>query len=267
MMPLDNQSEAEQLSISRVAVRPPPFWKPNPILWFAQLEAQFDIANITVDATKFNHVISAIESDVLNSVTDIILHPPATDKYTTLKQRLIDIHSESQESKIRSLLQGLELGDQRPSQLLTRMRALAGETVGEPLLKSLWLSRLPLSTQSILAALSEQLPQLAVIADKIAELPSSHNVHAATPAQPSLEHQIAMLTKQVSELSAQMQKNEHNRDLRRNKSRSNSRSRSQSRVRFRQYKEPSNNLCFYHTNFGAKARKCSQPCSYATREN
>ncbi|GFQ63984.1 uncharacterized protein TNCT_681781 [Trichonephila clavata] len=93
-------------------------------------------AGITADDTKFNHVISVIDSDILNCVCDIILKPPDADKYSTLKNRLIELHSESEASKIRTLLQGLELGDQRPSQLLARMKALAGDTVGEPLLKS-----------------------------------------------------------------------------------------------------------------------------------
>ncbi|GFW80494.1 retrovirus-related Pol polyprotein from transposon opus [Trichonephila clavipes] len=80
------------------------------------------------------------------------------------------MHSESEDSKIRTLLQGLELGDQRPSQLLTRMRSLAGDNVGEPILKSLWLGRLPNGTQIILAALNENLDQLATVADKINDL-------------------------------------------------------------------------------------------------
>ncbi len=28
------------------------------------------------------------------------------------------------------------------------------------------------------------------------------------------------------------------------------------------YAEASNGLCFYHTNFGAHAKKCQQPCSW-----
>ncbi|GBN37233.1 hypothetical protein AVEN_89628-1 [Araneus ventricosus] len=73
---------------------------------------------------------------------------------------------------------GLELGDQRSSQLLTRMRALADDTVGEPLLKALWIGRLPNSTQTILAALSEYLAGLAPVADKISDLTNHSNINA-----------------------------------------------------------------------------------------
>ena len=127
----DSPAAVPAANVSKVSVKPPPFWKVNPSLWFVQLEAQFIIAGISQDDTKFYTVISAIELDILNSVSDIVSHPPATDKYKALKTRLIVIHSESQESKIRKLLQGIELGDMCPSQLLSRMRSLADETVGE----------------------------------------------------------------------------------------------------------------------------------------
>ncbi|GFR04850.1 uncharacterized protein TNCT_556891 [Trichonephila clavata] len=128
-------NECDSNQISHVAVKPPPFWKHNPALWFMGLEAQFELANILNDTTKFNYVLSAVESDILNSVSDLVLKPPENGKCDVLKKRLIEVHSESEDSKTRNLLQGLELGDQRPSQLLTRMRSLAGDNVGEPLLK------------------------------------------------------------------------------------------------------------------------------------
>ncbi|GFS60695.1 hypothetical protein TNCV_5074001 [Trichonephila clavipes] len=50
------------------------------------------------------------------------------------------------------------------------MRSLARDNVGESLLKSLWLGRLPNGTQTILAALNEKFDQLATVADKINDL-------------------------------------------------------------------------------------------------
>ncbi|XP_067122025.1 uncharacterized protein [Centruroides vittatus] len=264
-MPLNDQLDTMAINVTRVAVKPPPFWKPNLTLWFAQLEAQFVISGISADSTKFNHVISAIESDVLNSVSDLILQPPASEKYEALKNRLLDLHSESQESKIRTLPQGLELGDQCPSQLLTRMRALTSETVGEPLLKSLWLSRLPANTQSILDVLSEELPKLATISDKISDLTITQSVNSALSQQSThsslLELQIEQLTKQVTELSAIVHR-EQSRERNNTHLTYSTRKRSQSRGRYCQFKEPTNNQCFYHTNFGERARKCTPPCSF-----
>lgn len=261
-----SEADAANNQISRVAVKPAPFWKANPTLWFARLEAQFALADVTVDSTKFNYVITAIEPELLNSVSDILISPPDEKQYETLKARLIATHSQSEESKFRTLLQGLELGDQRPSELLSRMKVLAGENVGEPLLKSLWLSRLPQSTQSILAALSDDLPQLAIAADKINDLAVPTTINSAS-SQPNnhLEQQILLLTQQVNELTTLVRNRERSRE--RDNSSRHDRRRSQSRGRSRQRKEPTNNLCFYHTNFGKKARKCNSPCSFRQPEN
>ncbi|GFT71129.1 uncharacterized protein TNCV_3001471 [Trichonephila clavipes] len=76
------------------------------------------------------------------------------------------------------LLRRLELRDQRPSQLLTRMLSLASDNVGEPLLKSLWLERLPNGTQTILAALDENVDQLATVANKINDLTFSQGINS-----------------------------------------------------------------------------------------
>ncbi|GBN09188.1 hypothetical protein AVEN_186929-1 [Araneus ventricosus] len=112
----DNQDSAiNDTTIARVGVKLPPFWKANPELWNIKLEAPFTLDGITVDDTKFNHVISEVDSEILNSVSDIILRPPDSYKYIILEKRLIELDLESEASKIRTLLQGLELDDQRPS--------------------------------------------------------------------------------------------------------------------------------------------------------
>ena len=116
--------------------------------------------------------------------------------------------------------------------------------------------------QSILAALSDELSQLATTADKINEMVMGH-INAVsipqTPAENTLELQIAQLTKQVTELAGivhhQSCSNERSHDFR-------NRQRSQSGRH--KYKEFSQNMCFYHTNFRSKAKKCKSPCSFAS---
>lgn len=254
----------EDCQVANVGVKPPPFWKSNPALWFVRLEAQFDLARITVDSTKFNHVLSAMDSDILNSVSDIVIRPPENDKYETLKTRLIAVHSESQSSKIRTLLQGVELGDRRPSQLLSHMRSLAGDGVGEALLRSLWLAQLPSMTQTILAALGDDLNKLASVADNINDLTAQQGINSVAVApEPKvdkteqLELRITELTHQVSKLTDFVHRS-------RNRGRSPNyfRNRSNSRNRLKRYQEAKDGYCFYHTNFGKLARRCNPPCSY-----
>lgn len=111
--PVPSKSE-----VAKVSVKPPPFWKPTPALWFAQLEVQFQTSGITVDDTKFSYIIQAVDTEILCEVSDIVTSPPATCKYETLKNRLITVFADSEEKRLRSLLTELELGDRRLSQLL-----------------------------------------------------------------------------------------------------------------------------------------------------
>ncbi|GFR31275.1 uncharacterized protein TNCT_133891 [Trichonephila clavata] len=150
--------------------------------YYAVVTSESDLEPLELEILDLEDDCEDIQSDILNSVSDLVLKQPENGKYDALKKRLIEVHSESEDSKIRILLQGLELGDQWPSQLLTRMRSLAGDNVGKPLLKSLWLGRLPNGTQTILAALNENLDQLATVADKINDLtfPQGINSVAAT---------------------------------------------------------------------------------------
>jgi hypothetical protein len=59
-------------AISRAALRPPPFWPDRPALWFAQAEAQFELAAITSERTKFNHMISQLDHRHAAEVEDVI---------------------------------------------------------------------------------------------------------------------------------------------------------------------------------------------------
>ena len=61
--------------INRVDIRVPPFWPEKPAVWFAQLEGQFALSNITQDSTKFYYVISQLENKYAAEVEDVITTP------------------------------------------------------------------------------------------------------------------------------------------------------------------------------------------------
>jgi hypothetical protein len=73
--------------VSRVAVRLPPFWAERPAVWFAQAEAQFSLAGISTEITKFCHVISQLDHRYAAEVEDVITSPPQQDPYTKLKTK------------------------------------------------------------------------------------------------------------------------------------------------------------------------------------
>lgn len=104
---------------------------------------------ITTDTTKFYYDMSQLETKYAIEVQDIFTNPPDKDKYETLKTELINRLSASQGKRIRQLLEQEEIGDRSPSQFLRHMRRLAGTTVTDEFLRTLWASRLPNMTRKL----------------------------------------------------------------------------------------------------------------------
>ena len=72
-----------------VAVKLPEFYKSNPDMWFASAEAQFILANITEESTKYYNVIKRLDESVAVAVSKYTSKIPAADPYTKLKAALI----------------------------------------------------------------------------------------------------------------------------------------------------------------------------------
>lgn len=266
-MPTDNTSvnqpstsTGQQQQVDRVSIKPPPFWKADPKIWFIQLEAQFDIAHITSDTTKYNYVLSAIDTEVLTQVTEFLNSPPATDKYEGLKAKLESIFSDSREKKLRRLLSDIDLGDRKPSQLLNEMSRLGGNSVSQELLKTLWMARLPSQVQSILTTSSDSLPKLAQMADKIMEIdqPRTYAV-AANTSTDDLTKTVLQLTKEVAELRTAFSGASK---PRRARSRTPGPRRSTTPAR-----DSKDAICWYHRKFQLNARKCCAPCIHFHASN
>lgn len=90
-------------NVNRVTVKTPPFWKGDPNIWFAEIEAQFTLGGITNYTTKYYHVISAVDTEILTQVSDIIQRTTETNKYDTLKSRLVNIYTVNEETKLRKV--------------------------------------------------------------------------------------------------------------------------------------------------------------------
>ncbi|GBN47715.1 hypothetical protein AVEN_132828-1 [Araneus ventricosus] len=90
-MPNSADIRLSESSNSAVAIKTPAFWSDKTELWFAQLESQFALGNISVYSTKFHYVIAALNSDDLTCVSDLVLNPPQTDSCNSLKTRLTRI--------------------------------------------------------------------------------------------------------------------------------------------------------------------------------
>lgn len=247
-------SQREELA--RISVKIPPFWHARPELWFAQVESQFATSGITAEQTKYHTVVAAIDGAILSQVSDVILNMPQVNQYTALKKRMLDEFSVSEQKRLKKLLQDIELGDLRPSQLLREMKNLAGNQVDDAFLKSMWMTRLPNHMRSIISISGESLDNIAVMADKISEVNDSASVHEVSvpkseTTNDALQRQIQQLTKEISSLKTQFQRSRS-----RNRSASNNRNRNNSRE-----DTQTDGKCWYHRKFGSKAKKCREPCN------
>lgn len=244
--------------ISRVGVRVPPFWPEEPEVWFAQMESQFVLSNISADLTKFHFVTSQLDQEYARIVKDIIVSPPANNKYDKIKTELIKRISLSHEKKTLQLMQHEELGDRKPSQFLRHLRNLAGPQVPDDFLRTVWTSRLPPNVQTIVASQPKSdLDDVADLADRVNDItPSVSHVASVAPSAhtSTLENKVAELTRQVEILSMQVKKANHFKNSKWQRSRSNSRHRSQDRS--------NQGYCYYHNKFGSRAKKCVPPCKF-----
>ena len=81
--------------VASVTLKIPPFWPNDPFIWFAQVEAQFHTRQMASQTTKLSYIVSSLPPEIAQEVRDLLLNPPITTPYDTLKSELIKHTSES----------------------------------------------------------------------------------------------------------------------------------------------------------------------------
>ena len=227
---------SEDRNINAVSLKLPPFWPDRAKFWFLQAEAQFSLRNIVADETKFFYIISSIDQDVADRVLDLLEKPPATDKYKTLKTRLIDAFTLDEARRADLLLEIAGLGDNTPSRLMDSMLALLGNHEPCFLFKRIFLRQLPLELRAhLISSKIEDCKELAKAADLLYH-PRSFSTHAMRKMEtPDAEHKTF---KQSLKPDSAGKKNQID-----------------------------SSFCYYHQTYGAKARQCRPPCNFIVPGN
>ncbi|KAJ8721881.1 hypothetical protein PYW08_004283 [Mythimna loreyi] len=262
-----------------LALRVPPFWRDKPRLWFITFEAATRDLKKS-ESQKAQMVIAQLEKEDIEQICDLLYNPPAENQYTVIKERLISVYEESDGKQLQKLLSDMELGDQKPSQLLRRMRSLAHKKVPDNTLRLMWMNLLPAHVRSVLVVsdtISKEtaLEELAKLADKMMEQTTEVSaVSIATASQQTHESagiqnivdEIKKLHLEIAELKTSCRHNRHDRSRtppRRHYGRSSHRAHSRPRSRSSTPAPPSTH-CFYHRRFVKHARHCTTPCNYNT---
>lgn len=265
-----NTDEADLSTIS-IASRVPEFWSELPRLWFAQFEATLNPQK-QGDDCKYQLVISKLTREALQQVSDIVFNPPDTNKYTAIKDRLLQVYEESSERQFQKLVGEIDLGSQKPSQLLRRMKELARNCqASDETVHNLWTARLPSAVRAVLTVSQDQkLDNLAAIADKVMESLQQGQlgtvaVVSNTPVPCSSTNELVagmnQLMLEVASLRNEVQRNGQRRSGFRGRSRSRGMNRSRSNTPNRTPSSP-DWLCFFHYRYGDRARRCEEPCNW-----
>lgn len=236
-------------------------------LWFAQMQSWFELNRVTSDATKYNMVVANLRHDVLEQVEEIVRHPPAQDKFETIKAAIILRFADSERTRVHKLVSGITLGDKKPSTLLQELRR-ANVSNDETLLKTLWLARLPATAQTSISIAQGNLTEVAALADVVVETLRLNNVGFGIN---QIEHKSAEQIKddRIDELMKMVAELRADRQVRgRSQSRSRNTGASRGRTPAREYE-----MCWYHFKFGANAKKCGlnnnppKSCNFETKNS
>jgi hypothetical protein len=94
-------------------------------VWFVRVEAQFALAGISDERTRFHHIMSQLDHRHPAEVEDIIICPPQRDPYSKPRTELLNRLSLSRWQRTRRILTLKEMGDRKPSQFLRHPVSLA----------------------------------------------------------------------------------------------------------------------------------------------
>ncbi|XP_030039105.1 uncharacterized protein LOC115454516 [Manduca sexta] len=166
----------------------------------------------------------------------------------------------------------MELGDQKPSQLLRRMKDLARDKIKDDTLLLLWQNHLPTAVRAVLIVTdSKDLNTLASVADKVMETVKPINVgEVSTSDTTSLAAQIARINVRLDEMQSRPPRQSSRFSARKTRERYGREARSISRGRRnptpRGTPARADWMCFYHYRFKEQARKCVPPCAWANKQ-
>ena len=166
-------------------IKLPKFYDDDGLLWFKVAEAIFNFRGLSDDKRKCKLLLSALDHRHL-SILEFPLAHLEEHPYDDLKSALLRHYAPTEEEKLHQLLYQTTLSfEQKPSELLGKMRSLMGPNVMLPprVLRKLFLDQMPCETRKMLLMHdSEDLDGLAKMADRIYENDSRVSRTAASSA-------------------------------------------------------------------------------------
>ena len=119
---LERLVDIESKCAESVSPKIPKFFRDDPISFFIAVEASFAKSRISTQSTMAQHLIANLDPDLIPHIKDIIVaNPVPIDVYDQIKNRLISSFAVSAETRLRQLLKGEVISEEKPSLLLSRL--------------------------------------------------------------------------------------------------------------------------------------------------
>ena len=241
MLGANDAASSNANNVYAATVKLPDFWQHNPRPWFQHIEAQFQLRGITQDATKYFHVVAALDASTTARAMMLLEAPPAAGKYDALKTFLLKLYELSELEKADLLLSLNGLGDGKPSDLMEKMLAVLGSADPSFLFTHVFLRQLPVPVRTALASSplssGKDYRALAAEADRVFLANRQQFVHALMPRQDAPSPPLPL--EEYSDTAAAVTAR----------------------------RQTDSGLCYYHARFGAKAKQCRKPCSFKVQGN
>ena len=132
-----------------VSVKIPDYMPRRPDIWLIQVEAQFDIAHVVVDKTKYHHLLCRLPANILEKIADFIITPFADGHYNKLKEILLERFAPSTSDRVMHVLYKAQCKpDTKPSDLFRQMIADGGKDLAYELIVKRFNELLPENIRS-----------------------------------------------------------------------------------------------------------------------
>lgn len=177
-----NRERGDQVE-TKMSARPPPFMETAVSGWFAILDAQFHLANISCGTTKFFHVLASLPADVVARVDPSVI---AGQDFSSLKNAVVAMFEKTKPELFEKLI-SKNVMTGRPSEFLGELRDVASKVgVGDDLVRHKFIQSLPPAMSTVLAAQRDlTIAQMGKLADELVPLVQKQTIVAAHPVEES----------------------------------------------------------------------------------
>lgn len=229
----------DQNPVQHVSIKAPAFMETAANGWFSIMEAQFHLCKVTVDQTKYYHVISALPPEIVAKLPSSIHE---NKQYEELKNAVINSYESTKPELFEKLISKTTMSG-RPSVYLQELASTAAKIgVGDDIVRHKFIQASPATISPVLAAQkSLTLQQLGTLADEL---------------MPYFQDKVMHVNKQPQRYNNTYQEHQTNRNQ------------SQLARGLRPFSENQRpKICRTHLYFAEKARNCTAWCKWPNKSN